>query len=106
MQLVAGDLGWWILAAALAAGAGLYLWRLNPSALGRANPGDFVTVDEVRQMLAGGESVLMADVRSESSYGASATTASGAIRIHPARAVDEARLQNLPTSAAVVTFCA
>lgn len=106
MVAFANELGWWALAASAAAGAIAYRWwRLARS--GRAGkPGESVSVEDVRHMLLRGEAVQLVDVRSESAYNLSATTAAGAVRLHPARAVDDAREQGLPAGAAIVVFCA
>ncbi len=99
------DSAWWTVAVAAAVGGACYVWRRRRTAPGADRRRDLVTVDEVSGLLAGGEKVWMVDVRSEGAYRASASTAGGAIRLNPARAVEEARRQRLPADAVVVVFC-
>lgn len=99
--------GWWAVPAALAAGAGVYWWRLRRGGNGGPKPGElFLTVEDARRALNEGERLVFVDVRSETAYNSSATTISGAIRLHPGRAVEEARALSIPPGSRIVTFCA
>jgi hypothetical protein len=106
MIAFAMEWGWWAVPAAVAVGAAIYYWNLKTHAARGAAPGEFLTVDEVRQALNRGEQLQIADVRSESAYSASGTTVYGAVRLHPARPLDDARALGLKPHARIITFCA
>lgn len=106
MVAFVNELGWWALPAAIAVGVGLYLWRASAGSGRRGAPGEFLSVEEVRERLNAGEKLVLADVRSESAYDSSATTASGAVRLHPAQAIEDARRLGLGVDSRIVTFCA
>lgn len=106
MVAFANELGWGALAASAAVGAIAYRWWRAASIGRAAKPGEFVGVEDVRQMLLRGEAVQLVDVRSEAAFNSSATSAAGAVRLHPARAVEDAKKLRLPVEAAIVAFCA
>ncbi len=106
MIAFAVELGWWAIPAAVVVGTGVYYLHLKYRSPSRGAPGEFVTVDEVREELNSGKRLLIADVRSESAYKASATTAYGAVRMNPAHPLDDARKLGLPAGERIVTFCA
>ena len=99
------ELGWWAIAIAAAVGL-LYYLRLKGQLGARGAPGEFLTVDEVRERLDRGERLLFADVRSESSYNSSATTVHGAVRLDPAHPLEDARKLAVPPGERIVAFCA
>jgi len=106
MVAFAMEWGWWAVPAAAAVCAGLHYWYAKANGFRRSAPGEFLTVDEVRDLLNRGERLSIVDVRSESAYAASATTARGAVRLNPAHVLEEARRLDLPVGARIVAFCA
>lgn len=107
MIAFASEWGWWALPVAAAAALGGYLWR-SRSRMGQGTAGaaGFLTVEEARRAWSAGEVLVFVDVRSQSSYDGSATTIHGAVRLSPARAVEDAGLQSIPADARIVAFCA
>jgi hypothetical protein len=97
--------GWWVVPVAASVGAGLFLWHAKTREFRRSVPGEFLTVEEIRDMLNRGERLSIVDVRSESAYAASATTAHGAVRLNPAHPVDDARRLEIPLGARIAAFC-
>jgi NhaP-type Na+/H+ or K+/H+ antiporter len=65
-----------------------------------------ITLDELRRLRAAGESVVLADVRTERSHRADNLRAEGAIRLPPDDAVRRARELGLDHHATVVLYCA
>ena len=65
-----------------------------------------IDLAELQKIQAGGEPVLVLDVRTLRALEASDTTAQGAVRIDPERAVQEAERLHLPKEAWLVAFCA
>ncbi len=107
MIAFANEWGWWALPMAVAVAVGGYLWRSRLRAgQGTGEGASFLTVEEARRAWNSGQSLLFADVRSQSAYDVSATTISGAIRLHPARAVEEARARSIASEVTIVAFCA
>jgi hypothetical protein len=106
MIAFANEWGWWAVPAVVAVSLGAYLWRVRraPAAGGEAS--QYLTIEQVRQSLQRGEPLQFADVRSESSYEASVTTISGAVRLHPQRALGDIRALGIAGTARIVTFCA
>jgi hypothetical protein len=105
MVALANEVGWWAVALAAIGAVAYRTWRVSRRS-GAGGSGEFVGVEEVRQMLLRGEAVQLVDVRSEHAFNSSATTAAGAVRLHPARAVEDARKLELPVGAVIVAFCA
>jgi sodium/hydrogen antiporter len=64
-----------------------------------------ITIEELRQLWARGEPVIVADVRTERSYRDDALMADGAIRLPPDDAVRLARERRLPRDATIVLYC-
>jgi hypothetical protein len=107
MIAFANEWGWWMLPVAVAVATGSYLWRSSlRRRQGSGGSAAFLTVDEARRALNAGQRLVFADVRSQSSYDGSATTIQGAVRLHPARPIKDARALSVPPDAAIVTFCA
>lgn len=65
-----------------------------------------IDLAELQRLQAGGEPVIVLDVRSLRSLEASDATAQGAVRIDPERTVHEAERLRLPKEAWLVAFCA
>lgn len=63
-------------------------------------------IEELKALRASGEPVLILDVRKLRTFEGSETTAQGAVRIDPERAVQEAERLQLPKEAWLVAFCA
>jgi NhaP-type Na+/H+ or K+/H+ antiporter len=64
-----------------------------------------ITIEELRQLWARGEPVIVADVRTERSYRDDDLMAEGAIRLPPDDAVRLARERRLPKEATIVLYC-
>ena len=77
----------------------------SPSAAGTPAR-DTISIDELRALLAGGEHVVLGDVRTERSARGSETEAAGAVRIDPDRPVESARALAIPTGATIALYCA
>lgn len=65
-----------------------------------------ITVEEMRRLQQEGAPVVVLDVRSERTFADSDRLAVGAIRLHPDRAVQDARERRLPPDTWLVAFCA
>jgi sodium/hydrogen antiporter len=64
-----------------------------------------ITIEELRQLWADNEPVVVADVRTERSYRDDTLMAEGAIRLPPDDAVRLARERRLPRDATIVLYC-
>jgi hypothetical protein len=64
-----------------------------------------ITIDELRQLWAEHQPVIIADVRTERSYRDDALMADGATRLPPDDAVRLARERQLPKDATLVLYC-
>lgn len=107
MIAFANEWGWWAVPAFVAAAAGMYMWRSRLRESRAEDKSDeFLTVEQTRRSLNAGEQLVLADVRSQSSYDSSATTISGAVRLHPARPIEDARALSIPPETKLLTFCA
>jgi hypothetical protein len=67
---------------------------------------DRISIEELRRLLRQGEPVVLLDVRTERSFGASDLQASGAIRLPPDHVAERAEELGLPRDAWLVAFCA
>jgi hypothetical protein len=65
-----------------------------------------VSIDEMRQLQAAGEPVIVLDVRTARSRGVSGQVALETVRVDPERAAFEAERLRLPREAWLVAFCA
>ncbi|MEP6572585.1 MAG: cation:proton antiporter [Gemmatimonadota bacterium] len=65
-----------------------------------------ISIEEFRRIEAEGESVVLADVRTERSYRADPRRATGALRLNPDDPVRAATALRLPRDATLVLFCA
>lgn len=83
---------------------------LNPRVEGaEETPGrtpELIDIPELQRLTAAGEPVVILDVRTLRALESSDTTAQGAVRIDPERAVPEAERLQLPREAWLVAFCA
>ncbi|HJR15747.1 MAG TPA: cation:proton antiporter [Gemmatimonadales bacterium] len=79
--------------------------RIEPVAASAAVP-ERITIDEMRQLEQAGEPLILADVRTERTYGPDPVTARGAIRLPPDDAVRRARELGLDHHGTVVLYCA
>lgn len=66
---------------------------------------DVLTPEEVLALIAKGEDVRLADVRSEKSYFNSSEDIKGSVRLHPDRARAEAERLGFPKTAWIALFC-
>lgn len=81
----------------------------EPAAVGRydaAEPPERITLDEMRELQARGEPVVIVDARADRSYRADDLQAAGAIRLPPDDAVRAARALGLSQHATLVVYCA
>jgi NhaP-type Na+/H+ or K+/H+ antiporter len=79
---------------------------LEPPAPAPASAPQRIGIEELRALQAGGDPVVILDVRKERTFEASDSTAAGAVRIDPEQAVREAERLKLPKEAWLVAFCA
>jgi NhaP-type Na+/H+ or K+/H+ antiporter len=70
-----------------------------------ANP-EYITIDEMRALQDAGETVIVADARSERTYLDDPRDAAEAIRVHPDHAAADGRARGLPGEAVIAVFCA
>ncbi len=91
-------------AASAAFGASASLPSASPPSAAPAAP-ERITIDELRQLWAENEPVIVADVRTERSYRDDTRMADGAIRLPPDDAVRLARERRLPRDATLVLYC-
>jgi hypothetical protein len=70
-----------------------------------APPPDRITLEQVRQLQAAGEEVVLIDARTERSYRSSEQAVAGALRVPPDRAVAAVRAYGVPAGAWVVAYC-
>ena len=64
-----------------------------------------ITIDEMRQLRAAGEQVILLDVRTQRTYGADGTRAEGAIRLPPDDATRQAAALAIPKGATLAAYC-
>jgi NhaP-type Na+/H+ and K+/H+ antiporter len=67
--------------------------------------GELITLDEIVRLREAGESVVIADVRTDKSHDSSDARAAGAVRIHPDRVVESAASLALPRNAWLAAYC-
>jgi len=77
----------------------------SPASAPSASVPERITIEELRQLWARGEPVIVADVRTERSYRDDAMMAEGAIRLSPDDAVRLARERRLPKDATIALYC-
>jgi hypothetical protein len=65
-----------------------------------------ITLDEMRQLQASGEPVIIADVRTDRTWNSDQVKAQGAVRLPPDDAVRQARQLGLDHHGTVVLYCA
>jgi NhaP-type Na+/H+ or K+/H+ antiporter len=71
-----------------------------------ASSSERITLTEIEQLRGAGEQVIILDARTTRTFEESGLLASGAVRLHPDHAVQEATKLNLPRDAWLVAFCA
>jgi NhaP-type Na+/H+ or K+/H+ antiporter/rhodanese-related sulfurtransferase len=64
-----------------------------------------ISIAEMERRKEAGEEILLLDVRKDRSYGASAVTAAGAVRLHPDHILEDTRKHNLSHTALLIAFC-
>lgn len=67
---------------------------------------DRISVDELRALQRRGEPVVVLDVRTDRTYGASEARARGAVRMRPTQVAEQAAELGLPRQAWLVAYCA
>jgi NhaP-type Na+/H+ or K+/H+ antiporter len=72
----------------------------------KAAPDERITIDELRALWTAGEAVIVADARTERSFGQDGSMAASAVRLPPDDAVRSARALGLSQHATVVVYCA
>jgi hypothetical protein len=66
---------------------------------------DRISLAELDDLVRRGEPVFLLDARKDDVYGASATRATGAIRVPPDRATETVSVLGLPKDAWLVSYC-
>jgi NhaP-type Na+/H+ or K+/H+ antiporter len=70
------------------------------------NPGELITIGELRELQQSGAPILLLDARAEVSFANSDLLAQGALRVEPDRAVARLKELDVPLGTWIVVFCA